>query len=36
MDIEDTDSIMIKNYEYYDYDRYDDEYKKNVISSEKN
>ena len=37
MDIEDTDSIMIKNYEnyeYYNYDRSDDEDKKDVISSE--
>ena len=37
MDIEDTDSIMIKNYEnyeYYNYDRSDDEDKKDVIISE--
>ena len=38
MDIEDTDSIMIKNCENYedDYDRNDDEDKKDIISSEKN
>ena len=39
MHIEDTNSIMIKNYEkyeYYDYDRNDDEDKKDIISSEKN
>ena len=37
IDIEDTDSIMIKNYEnyeYYNYDRSDDEDKKDIISSE--
>ncbi len=34
MDIEDTDSIMIKNYEYYNYDRSDIEDIKDVISSE--
>ena len=37
IDIEDTDSIMIKNYEnyeYYNYDRSYDEDKKDIISSE--